>query len=242
MTTPGNITKPTNPGIVHVWMASLDVPQPARDRYQQILSDEEKERAGRFVFEKDRAHFTVARGVLRSLLGAYLKIDPAAVAFEYGPYNKPCLHGTPPGVDLSFNLAHSGDWALYAITCGDNIGVEVECIRKTIHCIDIAKRFFSRDEARQLQALPAEQRRQAFFNGWTRKEAFIKAIGMGLAFPLSAFDVTMGPDDEAAILRVSGHPTQATEWTMRAIEMPSRYVGAVVKKGSIDQLIVRHWE
>ncbi len=183
-------------------------------------------RADRFHFEKDRRHFTVARGGLRKLLGRYLDVPPAAVEFSYTEYGKPQL-ATRLDQQLKFNLAHSGGLALYAFTKVGEIGIDVELIRPDFTGDDIARRFFSPSEVAGLNLLPLAERQEAFFHCWTRKESFIKGNGLGLSLGLDQFDVTLAPGAPAALLSTQWDRNEAARWTLKAIVVEPGYVGAL---------------
>lgn len=213
---------------VHVWRVSLDQPLAIVGRFFQLLSVDEQARAARFHFERDRQHFIVARGCLRAILARYLEIDPREIQFTYTPYGKPELStSTSQSRPLNFNLAHSGGFALYALTEVGEIGVDLEHVRPEFAGDDIARRFFSSDEVARLTELPAKVRHEAFFNCWTRKEAFIKAKGMGLSLPLDQFDVTMAPDEPATLLRTRWDENEAARWSLKTIDLGPGYVAAV---------------
>jgi 4'-phosphopantetheinyl transferase len=215
------------PGEVHVWRLSLDV---AVEPFRKLLQPDELDRANRFYFEKDRKRFAIARGFLRVLLGRYLQSDPKSLMFSYGDYGKPALNET----SLRFNMSHSGSVALYAVTEGREIGVDVEQVRADFTNDDVARRFFSPYEVECLQALPGEDRVEAFFRCWTRKEAYIKATGRGLSQPLDGFDVTLGPAKSAALLRNDDGTHE--RWTMAGIDVGPGYAGALVVEGQITSI------
>jgi 4'-phosphopantetheinyl transferase len=218
------------PGDVHVWRMELEV---ADEPFLQLLQPDELDRANRFYFEKDRKRFVIARGFLRVLLGRYLQNDPKSLMFSYGAYGKPALAAT----SLRFNMSHSGNVALYALTEGREIGVDVERVRADFTSDDIARRFFSPFEVESLCGLPGEERVEGFFRCWTRKEAYIKATGRGLSQPLDGFDVTLGPSESAALLRNDDGTHE--RWTMADIEVGPGYAGALAVEGSISH--VRYW-
>ena len=172
----------------------------------------------------------MARAFLRKLLGRYLAIAPAELRFAYSEYGKPQL---APDLEsnlaqqLKFNLAHSGGLALYAFTNVGEIGVDLEHIRPEFTGDDIARRFFSATEVACLDQLPATARHEAFFNCWTRKEAFIKAKGMGLSLALDQFDVTLSPNEPAALLCTRWDQNEAERWSLKAIDVGPGFVGAV---------------
>lgn len=222
-------------GDVHIWRSTLEQTAPVVETLRQLLTTDEQARADRFHFEKDRRHFTVARAGLRKLLGRYLGLAPAEIEFTYAERGKP---GLDPKLarDLKFNLAHSGGLALYAFTrCGE-IGVDLEQIRPEVTGDDIARRFFSATEVARLSAVPAPLRHQAFFDCWTRKEAFIKAKGMGLYLALDQFDVTLSPGEPAALLITRWDLSEAARWSLRSLDVGEGFVGAVAVEAHDWQL------
>jgi 4'-phosphopantetheinyl transferase len=212
-------------GEVHVWHANLD-DHPADD-LKVFLADDEISRANRFHFAKDRNHYLVARGLLRKLLGGYAGAAAGELRFAYAEKGKPRLAESHAGL-VSFNLAHSHARAIYAFSVGREVGVDLEFMRADFAGSEIAKRFFSTSEVAALAAVPTELRHQAFFDCWTRKEAYIKARGDGLSMPLDKFDVAFAPGEEAALLRNHQDPKEVTRWLMKSIPAPDGYVAALV--------------
>lgn len=168
----------------------MDQPQEVVESFLRMLDEDERVRASRFRFEKHRQNFVVGRGVLRLLLSRYLGMPPEDVRFTYGAQGKPALEGEHSADSLRFNASHSGELAVYAFVRECEVGVDVEFIKTDFETEEIAERFFSAPEIRALRALPAAEKPAAFFRFWTRKEAYIKAIGSGLSHPLDQFDVT----------------------------------------------------
>lgn len=214
---------------VHVWRASLEASISARDCCEATLSRDELDRASRFHFDRDRRRFIMARGVLRILLGDYLRTAPEALTFEYGSHGKPVLADAYRGA-ITFNVSHSGELAAYAFSTRGDLGIDIEAIRPMPDAEDIAARFFSSREVARLRALPPEARTAAFFRCWTRKEAYIKAVGDGLARPLDAFDVTFAPD-EPARLTIEGEESETRRWTLEPLDAPDGYTAALVTEG-----------
>src|SRR5580704_12029589 len=173
---------------VQLWRIDLEAVGADESRWRKTLSPDELDRASRFHFPRDRQRFAASRSQLRILLAGYLGIDPAAVSFSYSEKGKPSLGAAHAGSNLQFNISHSGGVTLLAFARGREIGVDVEQLRSDFEVEAIARRFFSPSEQRQLAALPAEKSVDAFFRCWTRKEAYIKAIGDGLSLPLDQFD------------------------------------------------------
>lgn len=222
---------------VDIWRADLDLPSSTVQRLEQNLVEEELARARRFYFERDRIHFTVARGLLREVLGRYVGTPPRRLRFRYNEYGKPFLEDDA----VSFNLSHSGGVALFAITRSREIGVDIECIRKDFDCLEIARRFFSEQEQKALEALPADLQSIAFFNCWTRKEAFIKAIGEGVSFPLDRFDVSLAPGQLARLISIRGDSSAAEGWNLQELQVGDRYAAAVVVEGGDCELQFWEW-
>ena len=222
---------------VHVWRASLDPPPAIIERLRQVLSHDEQARADRFHFDVDRRHFVVARGCLRTILSRYLKIAPAEIQFSYESHGKPQIASAIiQDQQLKFNLAHSGGLAVYAFTLVGEIGVDLEHIRTEFTGDDIARRYFSATEVQCLDQLPPRARHQAFFNCWTRKEAFIKAKGVGLSLALDQFDVTLAPAEPAALLQTRWDQDEAARWSLQTIEVGPGYAGAVAVEAHDWQL------
>jgi len=155
-----------------------------------MLSESERQRASRFTFERDRKRFIAARATLRRLLAARLGVQPEEVELVYGQHGKPALGGRFANSELRFNVSHCDDLAVYAFARGREVGVDVEAVRWFADADDVAARFFSKSENKAYAALDSLDKPSGFFNCWTRKEAFIKAIGDGLNHPLQSFDAT----------------------------------------------------
>ena len=221
---------------VHVWRSSLRWPDAQIQQWKTLLSTDERERADRFYFEKDREAYIAARGVLRLLIGRYLAIEPTEIRFDYGPQGKPALTSSSEYPPLRFNLSHSGDIVLYGFTLQRTIGVDVEQIRTNLEYEQIATGFFSQYEQETLQSLPSSIKPAAFFTCWTRKEAYIKAVGKGLSLPLDQFDVTLILGEPAKLLETRGAPDEADRWSLEEIEIDAGYKAAVVVEGNDWQL------
>jgi len=224
-------TSTLTPDRVDVWRVSLDQPPAAVQRCAQVLSPDEHTRAARFHFEHDQRRFTLARGNLRRILARYLGVAPQTIQFQYNAHRKPGLDTTFYPVTPQFNLSHSGSLAIYAVTTERTVGIDIEEIRPVTDFVQLVERFFSVEERAVFQSLPDAQRLAAFFVGWVRKEAYIKARGLGLTLPLSQFDVTLNPDEPARLLRIQGDPEAAARWTLRDLAVDPAYVAALVVEG-----------
>jgi 4'-phosphopantetheinyl transferase len=226
---------------VHVWRASLRPPPHVLARLESHLSPDERARAARFRFSEHRTAFVAGRGVQRDILARYTGLPPAALAYREGSHGKPELDGPPAELGIRFNVSNSGDVALYALTLGREIGVDLEQLKPMPDGMDIAQRFFSAPENEVFAALAAEARDVAFFRCWTRKEAYIKAVGEGLSMPLDRFDVAFAPGEDARILRTRGNPAEAGRWTMLHLEPGLGYVGALAVEGAGWRPLLFDW-
>jgi len=215
-------------GEVHVWRAFLHEVEPHLHALAQTLSADERHKAERFYFERDRKRFVSSHGILRKILGRYLRLEPNRLKFLYGSHGKPTLGGTTDGHSLCFNMSHSHDLAIFAFTWGRRIGVDVEYVRPMPDSEEITEHFFSPQENAVFRAVPASRKLETFFNCWTRKEAFLKAVGDGLSRFLDSFDVSLVPGEPARLLCVEGDPLEASRWHLRALAPAHGYVGAFV--------------
>lgn len=204
---------------VHVWRVALGLDDGAVGPLAARLADDERARAERFKFPRHRRRYVVARARLREILGRYLDVPPEHLAFRYGAHGKPALDAEAVGrvPDLAFNLSHTGDVAVVALARGRAVGVDVEAVRALPDADAIAARFFSAAEVEVYRALPEPDRPAAFFACWTRKEAFVKAVGDGLTYGLDAFDAAVRPEDGPALLRVRGADARAAGWDARDV-------------------------
>lgn len=218
-------------GEVHVWRVDLEQTDEVVQQFRETLDPDELHRASRFYFEQHRRAFIVGRGFLRDVLSRYLKSKPEMLEFSYGPYGKPALSRD---TRLRFNMSHSHNVGLLAITEDNQLGVDIEHIRADFATEDIARRFFSRCEVDVFNTLQKEEQVSAFFRCWTRKEAFIKATGRGLSQELAGFDVTLGPGVRAELLRVEDD--DASRWSLCDIDVGEDYAGALAVEGAILNL------
>ncbi len=207
-------------------------------KMRPTLSLEECARADRFHIARDRNRFIVARGSLRVILGSYLNQAPAAVNFCYSNYGKPALSDENSVVTngVTFNLSHANELALIAVTRDRQVGVDIEFIRPDFASEKIAARFFSRQEVEVLQGLPGAQRAEAFFKCWTRKEAYIKALGEGMSMPLDQFNVSLAPGSAASLLGNLRDPAEVSRWSMQDLSPGPGYFAAVAVEGDAWQL------
>lgn len=223
----------------HIWRADLELDECFQSSLLQLLSPDEKNRAHKFRFAKDRRNFIAARGILRTLIGKYLKLKPAEISFQYNEFGKP---GIVNNNYLHFNISHSQNVALFAFTKKFNIGVDVEFVNPNIEVKDIATNFFSENEILKLLVLPEKQQTLGFFNCWTRKEAFIKAVGEGLSFPLDKFEVSLEPDKPAKLLATDWDPKAVLNWSMYSMSPREDFVGSLVIEGLVEKVKFWNWQ
>lgn len=236
--TPARLSPP-GPGEVRVWLTKLDPGAAVVDRLFAVLSPDERKRAARFHFRRDAMRWIVGRTTLRAVLGHCVGTDPAAIAFDYGEKGKPALAGP---TDLQFSVTHSAEVAAYAVTVGAPVGVDVERLRPLDQLESIAEHTFSRRECEVLRGLPVQLRLAGFFNCWTRKEAYVKARGEGLSYPLQRFSVSLEPGAPARLESVDDAPGHVQAWTMEALPLPPGFAGAVVVATHPARVVCEWWE
>jgi len=212
---------------VHVWREFLDLSTHQNKHLLGILSPDELERAGRLHFERDQKQFIAARGILRIILGHYLDENPNNIHFEYTSKGKPVLSTNPAYDTLCFNLSHSGALALYAVTRGRNIGIDIERVRDDVAGKEIARKFFSQGEISSLERVQKEMRNEVFFRYWTRKEALLKAMGEGISFPMEQFDVSIIDGDVLSPIIFPGDKTGNPRWYVQDLFPGCGYAAAI---------------
>ena len=226
--------------VIHLWYAELDWSPERLEQGWRVLTLSEQERAMRFVQVKHRERYIAASAILRDILSQYTNIPPAALQFRKGEHGKPYLdHPT----DLQFNASHSEGVALFAITRGREVGVDVEFMRRGVDERGVVERFFSPREKAEYLALPPSQQLSAFYRLWTRKEAYIKMIGKGLSFPLKRFSVGLSSANTNQLLEVDDSRGQALKWVVLPISIPVKnYRAAVALEGLIEAVHYFHWD
>lgn len=200
------------PGVVYVWEGHLDVPDRITASARALLSRDERARADRFVYDRHRRRYTVAQAHLRRVLAELAGTRPDRIGFHFGRHGKPFLPGGP-----SFNQSHSEDRIMIAVAAGGRLGVDIEQIRRVKHMLALADKNFAADESASLRAAPAHERRELFFRLWTRKEAFLKALGVGLTHSLKSFSVDPSPQATQGLLAVGDLPENPAKWHLAGI-------------------------
>ena len=229
-------------GAVDVWQIVLSVHEDQIPCCRRLLSEVEIQRANRFHFEKDKNDFMVARSATRKILSQYLNTDPQELTFSYTARGKPEFAPGFPGASIKFNLSHSRGFALLAVAQSLCVGIDIQFIDPELSVDGIATRFFSRTEINTLRTLSPIEKTKAFFDCWTRKEAYIKALGEGLSLQLDSFDVAFGPGVPAALLRADVSPQEPSRWSMYDIAVRRGYAAALVVEGKAHRLRQARWE
>ena len=205
-------------GEAQVWAVSLDPDENRLQGLEAVLSSDERERAGRFAISLHRNRFVAARGVLRTILARYAGADPADIRFSYGPHGKPFLSPSAGRDELHFNVSHAGDRALVAVTGGREIGIDIESIDKRPFDAEVVRKFFSPREGAVLSSAPEAARAGWFVVYWARKEACIKASGLGLSFPLASLDVSVDAREPRVIVSGGDAAQGVRSWTLVDVE------------------------
>ena len=209
------------------WCGPLDQPNSRLRQFKQTLSSDEQERADRYPIELGKNRFIVRRGLIRTIIGCNLGIEPAAVQFHHPPGGKPFIEHRSDKGKLLFSISHSDGLALYAIAWNREIGADLERVRLLDEAEVIAQRFFSTNEVEAIQKLPQGQRIQGFFNCWTRKEAYLKATGLGLSRPLNEIIVSLVPGEMARLVSVAGDQKEPSRWSLIDLTPAPGYVAAI---------------
>jgi 4'-phosphopantetheinyl transferase len=220
-------------GEIHVWSVTIADWLPFLVTLGTTLNGDECDRAARFHFERDRRRFTVCRGLLRALLGNYLALDPRQIEFHLGPHEKPEL-ATSITTRLEFNLSHSGDAACFAFAAGRQVGVDIERMRSQSDLNGLAQQVFTPAEIEAFSASPEQQREDLFFTLWTRKEALIKAIGLGLSAPVREITVTHGLAGSGETTGIGLIERDGACWSLMSLPAPEGYKSAIAVEGRLS--------
>ena len=212
---------------VHLWTVTIAELNDLFTLLEGTLSSEECQRAYEYRFDRDRRNFILRRGALRSILSSYLDADPGEIRFLYGPYGKPEIKGRPTNENIKFNISHSGDFILYAVSIDREIGADIEQIRSINGRERIVSRFFTVSEQEALDAFDEKEQLTAFYKWWTQKEAIIKALGTGLSCDITKFSVNINPIEPAAILDTQDDLKDIWGYQLTTLRSIPGYAGAV---------------
>lgn len=225
---------------VHVWCAHIPSVCPLPACLEDVLSDDERKRLLTIWFERGRRQFVVGRAALRNILSRYLDVDAKRTAFEYDRHGKPVLSISYNPMGFHFSVSHSVDWLVCAVARGRPVGVDIEYQRSAINHRQIAGRVFSPAERHSFRRVPACAKEDVFFNVWTRKEAYGKAIGQGVFYALSEIDVTLRTEEPPQLLRALSEPYPA-RWSLQNLYVTKRYAGALAVVGPVHELALWEW-
>jgi 4'-phosphopantetheinyl transferase len=224
-----------NSNDVHIWTITLDNPPLPITELTSFLSEDEQKKSDRYKFDTDRNKFIICRGMLRMILSKYINTDPKSLNFEYTDKGKPSLTNS----ELSFNLSHAENLAVYGITMNKNIGIDIEYLQKKSSFEDIAKRFFLPQEYAQIKQLPEQDKSRAFFYIWTGKEAYFKATGEGISAGLDQIEISLNDQEKPEIIKIKNDREITTNWQIFNLKLPPDYIGKIVVK-STDNLNIEY--
>jgi len=229
-------------GDIHVWRLNLIPEGHAGHALEGFLSEDERCRAARFHSATDRRRFLMRRGACRQILARYLEVHPHALHLAPGPHGKPEIQDQSAAGPLHFNWSQSADRGLLVVAPGCRVGVDMEHHRPLPEAMPLARAFFSPAEVAALERLPEAVQQAAFFDCWTRKEAFVKALGAGLSFPLNRFTVSVGPEEPARLVEVDGNPAEADRWSMMSLDLGGDWSASLVSEGPWAQVFFYDWQ
>lgn len=226
---------------IHVWSASSEASKSQLEFLLPLLSPDEVTRATKFYFQKDFERFITARGILRVILSYYVDIEPGNIRLNYNSYGKPAVLADSNQLRINFSLSHSERLILYAITCERKIGVDLEYVRVNVDYLKTAKYFLSKREYMEFCSLSAEQWPESLLNCWTRKEAYIKAVGKGFSICSNSFDVSFAPHQVARLIKAHEQESEPCKWTIVNLYPGKNYVGALVAETGDWDLTYYRW-
>lgn len=221
---------------VHVWLANIDQLGALMGSLFMLLDDAEREQAIQFKFEILQQRYIVSHGILRELLSRYTDADPDRIEYRYGEQEKPYLNEAAHASDVFFNMAHSGGYALFAFSHFPQTGVDIEKRREVVEYEKLVTRYFSSREAAEFYSYPQHDRPRAFFDGWSRKEAYIKAVGAGLSYPLDSFSVALSVGSEIEIQIEGTRENEKGGWVLRSLDLVDGYSAALAIQGDVEKL------
>ncbi len=222
------------PKDIHVWSINLTDHYEKENALYDLLSVDEKKRASKYRSEKDRSFFIIARGIIRKIISYYLAVDPKIISFFYNNYGKPYINHYR---FLCFNISHSEDLLMCIIAKNREVGIDVERIIDLDNYELIAQRFFSYNEYLNLKSVPQKYRLSSFYECWTRKEAFVKAIGNGFSYPFNQFEVSLMPNEPAVLRSIEGNVMHAKKWYLHTINFFQEYKIACAFKGTYNSIL-----
>ena len=219
---------------VHVWRIDLSDIAEAMPKLSQLLSSDEQQKASRYHFEKDRNNFTIRRAVLRKVLSLYMDVTPAELHFIYNNFDKPALEAD---TSIRFNASSSRGIGIVAIVLDTRIGIDIEFLDASFSKLEIAEKYFSTDEVRAIGDLQSELRTAAFFDCWTKKEAYVKAVGDGMSHPLPNLAIS---SEKPGSFSIAATSEEEKGWTVKSFIPEENYIASVAYEGGLRT--IRHFQ
>lgn len=235
-------SQPLTGSDIHIWCATLSGPVDELAHFRSLLTADERERAERFYFDRDRDRYIFGRGILRTLLGGYLGMDASQVPIVYGPQRKPALELLDVAKTLHFNLAHSHEKAAYAFGWDRPVGIDLEQIRPLPDVDELVQRFFTPGESALIRSLSGNKKWDTFFQIWTCKEAILKAHGSGLTTPLDQFEISLHDNHAVTVTPQTPDGAMLADWNLQVFELVPGYKSAVAVEGNIGQVTVQSFQ
>lgn len=223
-------------GEIHIFTINTNKFEQEIDNFEKLLSGDELSKACRFRVARDRIGYITCRGSLRNILSEYTGVNPSELVFSYTSFGKPFVKDS----EIKFNLSHSGDYAVLAFSWINELGIDIERLRDMPDALNIASRYFSEKEIQGFSELNHECINTEFFKCWTKKEAFIKAKGEGLSYPLKNFSVSVGNKSPAEIIEITDNPAEAENWSLYEIDIINEYVSALAVNSAKADLVYRN--
>lgn len=226
---------------VQLWSIDINPARYESDDFLTCLSNDELQRAGRLRLVEHRDRWIASRAMLRIILSSVIHRPPESLVFEYDEYSKPRLGGLDGGPPVHFNLTHSGDLALLAVTSVAPVGIDVELEKPFPDIEAVVERFFSAAERSAFSTLSGdEERLTAFYRCWTRKEAYLKALGCGISKPTTTFDVTFLEGADPKVVAINGDHKAAADWSLFDLPVVSGYTGSLAIRSRAAVRLVWH--
>ena len=228
-------------GEVHLWWASLHTEIQHLKYFYRILSDQELEKAACFYYQQDREYFMISRGILRVLLGRYLKKEPECLLFTCHRFGKPWLDTTSGNLPLRFNLSHSHGLAVYALSGTREVGIDLESTGTDINIEELAETFFNLREINDIMRRPSNRRKESLLQYWAFKEAYLKATGQGNSFPFKMVEISLSLNRPEVLLKTGSHHSKVSSCSMHRLDAPQGYVAALAIEGQ-EGLILKSYQ
>ncbi|MBS1551822.1 MAG: 4'-phosphopantetheinyl transferase superfamily protein [Bacteroidetes bacterium] len=225
-----------NKNEIHIYRTRTDLTLNELSVYEKYLSADERIKAGRYKFDHLKNNYTACRGFLREIISGYTGMRPGEIEFSYSEFGKPFLNGS----NIRFNVSHSGKAGIIAVNSDDELGIDIELIREVPDLLTLSRRFFSKTEIAELNKSDSSKITNSFFYCWTRKEAFIKALGTGLQHPLNSFSVTTGENSEPRIIETDNDVNEAGKWKIYDLKAFRDYISSLAIRALNKNIVFKN--